>query len=272
VATIHLLAGPAAQAVAPLVPASFMADLADGLVLGALDGDRPVGVALARPVEGDVLYVGVDPAYQRRGIGLALATALEIHLPHGPLRTFYEAGSPSTEALLARAGWSPGEPSMLHVVSSPAAVAPAAWMKARSLGAGFEIFPWTELQDPELEALRTQLWIPEDLHPDVQPPGWDPVTSVGLRLHGEVVGWVINHMLGPDVLAFTCSYVRPDLQRLGRVFALYRVAVARMAEAGIPTAVWHVPLRHPGMASFARRWMVPYAHASTTIMRATKAL
>ncbi|MDB5096042.1 MAG: GCN5-related N-acetyltransferase [Cyanobacteria bacterium RYN_339] len=282
-APIALLAGDAARAYAPLVPLQFQEALAEAgascLAFGLMADGQPAGILLAQrledPAGADLLLVHVVAEHQRQGHAGRLVSLAEARLRADGvrwLRTFYEAGGAATEALLARGGWDAPEASMMYIVSSPASVAPAGWMKPRDLGPRFEIFSWTALTAAEAEGLVGQPWIPEDLHPAAQLDGWCPLTSVGLRLDGEVVGWVINHLQDEATLSFTCSFVRPDLQRLGRVFALYREAVARMVRAGIPTAIWHVPLRHPGMAAFAARWMLPYAHASTTIMRTTKQL
>ena len=54
-----------------------------GRVLVALDADRVVGhlqlTATERPAEAEVKNMGVDPAYQRRGIGRALMAAAIAH-------------------------------------------------------------------------------------------------------------------------------------------------------------------------------------------------
>ena len=63
-------------------------------------------------------------------------------------------------------------------------------------------------------------WIANSLQPWRHDAlGFDPVSSVGLRYRGEVVGWVINHQIDPRTVRFTCSFMRKDLSRRARIVA-----------------------------------------------------
>ncbi len=166
------------------------------------------------------------------------------------------------ERLLARSGWSAPETRMLAIRATLKSIQPAPWMKTFLLPERMEIVRWLDLSQEDrtriAESQQEQAWIPADLYPFDHEINCDPVTSLALKLEGRVVGWVINHQV-ENVLRFTCSFMHQRQQRMGRIFLLYNEAVARMPEAGMDTGMWTVPVWHPAMAAFARRWMAPYA-------------
>lgn len=177
----------------------------------------------------------------------------------------WRSGQPTTaavEALLARAGWSAPQPRMLVVVATLASIADAPWIRPQALPADMRILPWQAVDAEARAALRASHaespWIAPDLVPFDHEAGCEPNTSCALVWKGDVVGWVINHAVD-GVLRFTCSFMHPRLQRLGRIVLLYQAAVARMPAAGFDTGMWTVPVWHPRMADFARRWMAPHA-------------
>lgn len=109
-----------------------------------------------------------------------------------------------------------------------------------------------------------------DLVPFDYAAGCDPHTSLGLRYRGEVVGWVITHVIGGDTLRFTCSYLHPDLQKMGRLIPVYESAIRRSEEQGITKGSWTVPYHHPRMVAFVTRWIAPYADSVGQTRSVTK--
>lgn len=231
--------------------------------VGLRQGDRPVALALAGGPE--LLSLFVEPDCRRQGLAGRLLAAIEAAARargHGQLHGSYATRRDTTaqlEHLLARHGWQAPVTEMLAFRSGPAQVADAPWMKPLKLGPRDRI---VDLVDVSLEALVSEPWIPADLRPWAQEPGWDPRTSVALLRDDAVVGWLVTHRLDPRTLRYTCSYVRPDLQKRGRVLLLYQEVVARSRVLDLPVAIWTVPVRHEGMRAFGERWMAPYADAT----------
>lgn len=233
-----------------------------GLALGHLAAE-PDGSAAAQLAS---LYVRPDA--RGTGIGTALlVTFTQLCTRRGLPRIHakYMTGPPSTaiiEKLFARAGWSAPEPRMLVIQATLDSIRAAPWMKAFPLPERMEIVRWDQLSAAERDWIaqtqREAPWIPTDLYPFDHEAHCEPVTSLALKLEGCVVGWVINHQV-EGVLRFTCSFMHRRLQRMGRILLLYNEAVARMPQAGLHTGMWTVPMWHPSMAAFARRWMAPYA-------------
>ncbi len=241
------------------------------IAVGTRMGGEMSGLALATPCDdgtADLLSVYCVPDRRRRGLAAALLEQLESECRArglSALKGTYMTGQPATQAfegLLAHRGFAPPELRMLVVRATLSSIAPAPWIQPRRLPSGYEIVPWVSLSP----ALRGELatshsadpWIAPDLVPFDFEEGIDPVTSTALLVKGNVRGWCLNHAVG-GVLRYTCAFVHPRLQRLGRVLWLYRAAVERMPGAGFDTGMWTIPVWHCGHANFAREHMAPYA-------------
>jgi GNAT superfamily N-acetyltransferase len=241
--------------------------------LAVRSAGRPAALALAAPVSADsaqLLSVFVEKEARHRGLATELVerTATEcasrgfIRLTATYMLEASQIGTAPVEIIFARNGWSNPERRMLVVHCSIESVRNAAWMKRRQLPAGHEIVSWVDVTSVEREEIQQSNarapWIPPDLVPFKHETNLEPVTSVALRLNGQVLGWCLNHGVG-DKLRFTCSFVRDDLQGRGRVFSLYQEAVARAPRAGFSVGMWTVPVWHARMVQFAERHMRPYS-------------
>lgn len=244
---------------------------ADILATGLQVEGHPAGLALGRcdpNGQATLASIYVTPACRGQGLAGPLLrqwTAQARGAGAKRLKATWRSGQPTTgclEALLARAGWSAPETRMLLVEATLESIAPAPWMQPSSIPAGLCITDWHQVPLQDRQALLAgqarDPWIPADLLPFDHERDCDPRTSLALYWRGELAGWVITHGLG-TVLRFTCAYIHPRLQHLGRIVLLYREVVARMPAAGFASGIWTIPLWHPRNANFARRWMAPYA-------------
>lgn len=237
--------------------------------------EQPVGLALAKIVPNDssaaeVLSIFVEPLHRCAGMGTALLTRLEAELSQRDCtkaKLVYMTGKPTTpalERLLQKCNWAPPQTLRLVCRGKPETVMEASWMKKYShLPSSYSIFPWVEITQEERQAIQQQQeaqpWIPEDLIPfQYEEQNLEPINSLGLRYQGQVVGWVINHRLSPDTIRYTCSFIRKDLQKMGRIISLYAEAGKRQFEAKIPYGIWIVPLVHDSMVKFVKHRWAPY--------------
>lgn len=238
----------------------------------AVDGDtKPLGLALAEigadGTTAELLSLFVTADARRRGVGTALVEALEGDLRAagvGRVEGVYMTGRPSIEALeriFARCGFDPPVLRKIVVRFTPEEAATTEWWRRARLPEGSEVFSWIDLKPEELEEIRrTQAespWIDPDLEPWRCSDRFDPVSSVGLRRHGKVVGWVINHPIGPDVLCFTTSFVRRDLARRGAIFPLYRASIERLMGSGV-TCTFVTSSQFESMMRFVLRRCAPF--------------
>lgn len=232
--------------------------------------NAPIGLALARlrKWDSELLSLFVSKENRNRGIGTQLLAHLEECLAHigiDSIRTTFMTGKPGSIALervLEKSGWKAPQVRMLVIRCSLQKSWDAPWIRPRPLPPGTSIIPWENVSGEQKEQiLRSQQskpWIPDELVPTRKEKDFDCATSLALREHDRIVGWLITHRLDEETLRFTCNFVRKDLQRRGRLFALYAAAGPRMRSAGYKYGVGTVRLTEPAMAQFARRWLEPY--------------
>jgi GNAT superfamily N-acetyltransferase len=238
-------------------------------------GETPLGLALAEvPLAGEaapeLLSLFVQPEARGQGEGTALIEALEDALRARGcrcLQAVYMTGQPSqpaVERILSKRGWEAPSTRTLSVRFTPEEAARTPWYRRMKLPDDYLIFPWSELTADEREELQRSNerspWIAAGLEPWRHDRlGFDPVSSVGLRVRGQVVGWVVNHRVASDVVRFTCSFMRKDLSRHARILPLYTASIERLRGSGCRFCTFVVPVKYQGMVDFVRhrcaRWV-----------------
>lgn len=245
---------------APVQPVANLARI-EGAAAGLILAEVP----FHRQHEGEVLSIFVDEGRRRLGVATALVTSMEDRLRRGGLESItavYMTGGPFIpviERVFARCGWSEPEVRALSVRFTPQEAMRTPWFGRVSLrDADFEIFAWKDVRPEERAAARAaherQPWVRQGLefwnHDHY---GFDEVSSLGLRYRGELVGWVINHRIAPRQVRFTCSFVREDLSKRGRILPLYTESVRRLADEGCELCTLITPVWYKEMAEFLRR-------------------
>jgi GNAT superfamily N-acetyltransferase len=238
--------------------------------IGAFVSGHAAGLILGEVIngKGTIISVAVDKAYRNHGIGSALLCAMEKELAARGASTLaltYVTGKPTTAALvrvLEKCVWPKPEPKHL-VCTSDKRMYDAPWMANYTLPPEFEVVPWVELTAADREALersqQTEGWIPEGLSPFDYEGSLEPANSLGIRFKGEIVGWLITQPREPDAVCYSCSYLRPDLQKRARLVAVYAEGVRRqVAFTTKPIGIWIVPFKHKQMANFVLRRMRPW--------------
>ena len=236
---------------------------------------HPIGLALAElPIEDDrppeVLSLFVAPTHRGRGIGTRLLEGLEQQIAdwHQPrVDMVYMTGRPGipiVERMLARRGWQPPAVRTCTMRFTVDEAARMPWFGRVPLAdADFELFSWIDLDPSERAALvdsqRDRAWITPGLEFWRHEAHCDPVSSLGLRYRGEVVGWTINHRLAADTVRISGAFVRDDLMRRGRLMALWTASIARMRDAGIHWICSITPVQLAPMIAFLRRRCAPWA-------------
>jgi ribosomal protein S18 acetylase RimI-like enzyme len=241
------------------------------IALGLSRDGEPVGLGLVELMPGygaSVRSLYVAPELRGRGWGTSLLARLEDETrarEYVELRAVYMAGEPNVpvlERILAKRWWDPSRLRMYVLRSNLESIDRARWMHRHRLGPDLAIFPWRDLTAADREALfRRQVEQPvsAEVFPFNFSPDFEPHTSLGVRHHGEVVGWVVNHRYDERTVRFTASYMREDLQKLGGLIAVYADSINRFRPAGYTDAIWTVPVEFPRMVAFARRALFPYA-------------
>jgi hypothetical protein len=155
----------------------------------------------------------------------------------------------------------------------------APWMRSWAVPIGCSIFPWTDLTSDERSDLqhRRRFSYPAILDPFRESSPCDPRGSVGLRLDGSLAGWVITHVVSPEILRFTSMYVTSDLEKRGHAaisllaasIDVYRRAPREQVPA---TTMFNIHVDNKPMMRFARRRLLPYMRAVRHSYSAGKSL
>lgn len=233
---------------------------------------RPVGLAIAEISPGEnpfaeLFSVFVVADHRGQGIATQLIEGLENDLcRHGAssLTAVYMTGKPAiaiVERIFEKRGFPPPEQRKVVVRFTPEEAATTEWYGKARLPPGAEVFSWGDLAPDELEQLKRshaeEPWIDPDLEPWRMSERFDPVSSVGMRKDGQVVGWVINHPIGPKLLCFTTSFMRRDLARRGAIFSLYVASLERLKGTGV-TCTFVTSAQYQSMVKFVLRRCAPY--------------
>ncbi len=258
----------------PRLPGEVDSPPIQPLAIRASEDGRPVGLALAElPLTADrepeLLSVFVEPKFRGRGVGTRLMerAAQEVdRAGFSRLRAVYNTGTPGgpiVEHLFEKCGWQTPVLRSVTVRFTPEEAMRVPWLDKVSLPPQYEIFPWLQITESERNELRRSHeespWIAEDLLPwDYETESLEPITSLGLRYKGRIVGWVLNHRIDEETIRYTCSFIRKPLGRMGRILPLFSESLRRLDQAGCTNCTFVTPLFHKGMASFARRWIGPY--------------
>lgn len=242
--------------------------------IAAWVGSEPAGLALAEirdnSTEGEALSLFVRQGLRGYGIGTRLLEALLAALAargQTAVTAVYMTGEGTPDALervLQKCGFSPPESRMLSLRVELEDLKKADWFGRFEMDPRFEIFAWKDITIAEKEALwRSQKetsWIKKTLEPWRHDEyGFEPISSVGVRLDGKIVGWLINHAMSDTLVRFTCSFIRRDLGRRGKIVPVFTESIRRLDGSSFRTASFTVPLEHQGMVTFALRRIAPWA-------------
>lgn len=247
--------------------------------LGLLLGELPLDAEASSGAAPEVLSLFVLPEARGHGLGTALVEAFEQEVERRGFRELaavYTTGKPAidqVERIFHRRGWEAPRARTMSVRFPPGRALESDLFAPRriaALGARLDLFPWSEAEPAELEQIRESHarapWITPALAPwRFTGAPFDPISSVGARYrpggapNGEIVGWVLNHRVDERTVRFTCSFMRKDISRRGRIVPLYHESLRRLAAAGIERATFITPVVYPNMIRFIERWIAPIA-------------
>jgi uncharacterized protein (TIGR03032 family) len=235
--------------------------LYQGQVIGA-------AVAEVQPdtISAELLSLLVVKEHRGRGVGKTLLSAMEQSLADTgckKLEIHYRTdwtSLPVIEHLLEGRGWeAPRDKTVVFKIDIQD-LAGAPWLEQSQtfeFPAGFTIFPWIELTLGErneiIKRQEEQPWFPPEVTPFQEEDILEPLTSLGLRYQGQVVGWMITHRTGTDIIQYTSLFISPEFLRKGLARALMAESMKLQIAAGVPDFVWMVDVRNEPMMKFIDR-------------------
>jgi GNAT superfamily N-acetyltransferase len=227
-----------------------------------------------------ILSFFVDSAHRGQGIGKKLLAKTEqvlkrygcqqLHLGYSSNTT-----TPALQHILAKNNWMPSHPYTLICSTLIEDLKKADWLNRYSLPESVTLFLWSELTPEEKERIKQQredvLKYPPELDPFYDEQILEPITSVGIRYQGEVVGWMITHRIAPDTIRYSALFARKDLPKVRCVLPLMAAAIKRHTEhPEIPNVKYIVMSYNAPMLQFVERHMVPFKTSTNQTWIATK--
>lgn len=249
------------------------------IAIGATLMQQPIGLVLAEiksypdGISAKVLSLFVKERYRNSGIGTALMIKLEAQLLTrncNRVELVYMSGKKSTPALekiLAKLGWEESKSRLLVCKSTTEKIAKAPWLQQRQLPSSYSIVPWVDLPPRYKQKIyqrqQHEQWYPESLNPFNDRDLLEPLNSLSLLHHDEVVGWAIAHRINPDTIRYTSLFVRKDLQKIGRAIPVLTEAIRRQINSDIVNGIWSVEATNAPMVQFVKRRLSPYLTSLT---------
>lgn len=243
------------------------------LAVAAVADGAVIGLALAElPIEGrgkpELLSVFVRQAVRRQGVGTRLVAEIaeEIaKLDFSVVTAIYMTGKPEIvglEKIFWKQGWTPPDTRMTVLRLTADDLDKLSWMHWTRMPKNYETILWTDVRPEDIEGLKAsdeeEGWIPPDLRPwQHDQNGFEPTTSMALKIDGRIVGWVVNHALSDTMVRYTSSYIHPDHWRRCALLRLWRASFLRMPDAGFSVATLTSHARHPQMVAFIRKHVAP---------------
>lgn len=244
-------------------------------IIGARKNQDPVGLAIGLLSPGSgrakILSVAVSAAHRNRGLGTALLSSLEGELASscGYADAVFMGGTPTSEyvhRMLERRGWGQIQKRSLFCRSDNVeSLMSAPWFRRSCLGGSFQILPWHQITPAEKRAVRERRVVSyeETLSPFIQEDSIEPVTSMALRYQGELAGWLITHLIAPDLLRVTRMFVREDLRKRARAVPMIVESIVRYIDhpdirVNPKRGIWDIDVNNAPMIQFAHRRLAPF--------------
>ncbi len=220
----------------------------------------------------------VAEAYAGKGIGQALLSALETWAKSQGITYLSltirdnQSGFAATSHILEKRGWH-GPQALVHRFKVAAAtLQDLRWQHIPRPASELTVFPWSELSDAQRTALISELrdreQVPIEYLPTVIEQRFDAL-SVGVRLHDEIIGWLIAHRPKPDLVEYSTLYLKPAHRNTGASILLLAESFRHLGESGAQFVIFQVRTTNASMLRLTRRRFRPFV-SEATLMRFEK--
>ncbi|NND05305.1 MAG: GNAT family N-acetyltransferase [Saprospiraceae bacterium] len=214
-------------------------------VLGSMDRS-PIGLVLStRDQEGTSARIHsllVHPHYRNQQIAFNMLTLLEKELVKkgvtqidGYFRSHWKSAEHIT-SLLKKMQWSAPKEA-LTIVRGLAVNALRVFSQDKSdLPDGYSFISYDRLQSNEKEwilAQEQEQWYPSHLNPFQNPSTIYAPSSIFLKYENKIVGWVITHLVAPELNEFTSLFIDPSHRTFRIAHRLMHEGIDQQVRTGI---------------------------------------
>ncbi|GLR16691.1 GNAT family N-acetyltransferase [Portibacter lacus] len=205
--------------------------------------NKMIGLAILMANEhrtiGKLTSLVVSPDYRGKGVAQNLLAALtDLSKENGikEIKTNYRSHwkySPQISHLLQKANWSTPTVEFVIVDGLAANVLQLFKTDESPYPDGFTTVPWSDLSEDDLFQLKEKVSIeniPSDQNPFIAEKSINEKTSLILKFEGEIIGWVISHILSSETNEFTAYYINEKHRSFRLAHKLMRETIFRQHE------------------------------------------
>ena len=247
-------------------------------VLGSMDR-KPVGLILStldqKGTTARIHSLLVHPDHRNQKIATNLMTRLESELVKmgveqidGYFRSHWKSGD-HINALLGTQQWSQPKEA-LTIVRGLAVNALKVFSQHKSdLTDGYAFVDYDHLHEKDREEILLQgnnRWYPSQLNPFANPSSIYPPSSIFLRYEHKIVGWVVTHLVAPDLNEFTSLFLDPQHRSFRNAHRLMHEGIDQQVRTGIANFMITARTENKTMSRYVQR------HAKTADLLLTKSL
>ena len=240
----------------------------------------PVGLILAsydQPRENARVHSFlVHPKHRNKRVGSTLIKKLEESVKAAGIKNidiYFRSHWNSRnflERILEAAEWSTPKEDLIIVKGLAKKVLNLFMHDKIGLSQGYSFAPFTGLSQKDIQHIKerktSEDWYLDYLDPFVQNETIFAPGSIALKYDGKVIGWVISHLIGPDLNEFTALFVDTNHRPFKLAHLLMREAIMRQDHAGITNFLITSKTDNYVMSRFLLR------HAKETEVFLTKSL
>lgn len=258
----------------PFLPISFRIELdSSHLAWGAYKQKEWIGIVLAKQEadRAEILFLFVKEEVRNQGIGTFLMKKMQAELAKRNctvatlLHLTKRASHAAFTKILEKCHWVLTSPNMFfyeydfenkpHLISL---------LPKLKLPSQFSISDFETHSSTEKNFLEQQKGIlyPKQLSPFQDEELIEPLNSLWLRHHDQIVGWMITHRIYFDTIRYTTLFVAKEMQPQGRAIPLFLEAISRQLQfkETIPYAIQAIPAQFEGMVKFAQKRLAPFTY------------
>lgn len=248
-------------------------------VIATLD-NRPAGLLLASLDQvGENLRIHsflVHPDHRNRGVGTALVKTLEESTKNSGItkmdiyfRSHWKSRA-YLEKMFKNLGWNDPEEDLIIVKGLAKKVLKLFMHDKIVLPEKYSFEPFLRLNAADTAYIKRKKkeedWYLDYLDPFVQMKTIFDAGSIALKYDNQVIGWVISHLIAPDLNEFTALFVDAAHRPFKQAHLLMREAIMRQDAAGISNFLITSKTDNYVMSRFLLR------HAEETEVFLTKSL